>query len=102
MNAQQAPTIMEITQEDVRKSFGERLKTLRNGLKTEQLAAVFFDKEGSTWNNWEKGDAEPFPAFETLCKIARFFHVSADWLLGLTDDPTPSKEIQPHATQPKD
>lgn len=93
----------DIKQEDIRKVFGSRLSILRKGLDAERLSALIlpFAKttESQRWANWEKGSNEPFPAFEVLVKISQFFHVSTDWLLGITDDPTPSKEVMSHATQ---
>ncbi len=100
-------TLSETHQTEILKTFGERLKILRNGLDARHLSALMLPYRDNTdpserWALWEKGKTMPDPAFEVLTKLAIFFHVSTDWLLGLTDDPTPPKEILPHATQPKD
>jgi len=39
-----------------------------------------------TWSNWEK---EPPGQFKALARIARHYGVSADYLLGIVDDPQP-------------
>lgn len=44
----------------------------------------------STLGQWERGD--PPTAFPLLAKLARHYDVSADWLLGLTDDRAPAAE----------
>ncbi len=64
--------------------FAQRLKELRldNSLTQAELAnALSVDQR--TVSNWEKGIREP--DFESLMKIARYFNVSADYLLGLVD-----------------
>jgi len=40
----------------------------------------------STWSDWEK---QPPAQFELLARIARHYGVSADYLLGIVDDPQP-------------
>ena len=40
----------------------------------------------SAVTEWKKGKAKP--STEAVAKIARYFNVSADYLLGLTDDKT--------------
>ena len=64
--------------------FAQRLKELRldNSLTQAELAnALSVDQR--TVSNWEKGIREP--DFESLMKIARYFNVSAEYLLGLVD-----------------
>lgn len=64
--------------------FAQRLKELRldNSLTQAELAnALSVDQR--TVSNWEKGIREP--DFESLMKIARYFNISADYLLGLVD-----------------
>lgn len=41
----------------------------------------------STVTEWKTGKTKP--SIDSLAKIAQLFNVSADWLLGLTDDPKP-------------
>lgn len=66
-------------------TFCKRIKDLRmeNGLTQKQLA-VKLETTNSAVCDWEKGRTQP--DLETLAKIARFFSVSADYLLGLSDD----------------
>ncbi len=62
----------------------ERLKELRiaAGLTQQELSIVFFVNQ-RTVSNWENGKREP--DLVTFVKIAKFFEVSADYLLGLED-----------------
>lgn len=64
--------------------FGERLKQLREeaNLTMEQLAANLGTKK-QTISRYEKNQREP--EYATLIKIAQFFNVSTDYLLGLKD-----------------
>ena len=64
--------------------FSRRLKELRleNKLKQSELANVLSVDQRSI-SNWEKGVRQP--DFETLEKIAKFFNVTTDYLLGLSD-----------------
>jgi transcriptional regulator with XRE-family HTH domain len=40
-------------------------------------------------SDWKRNIAKP--STEAIAKIARYFDVSADYLLGLTDNPTPAQ-----------
>lgn len=67
--------------------FKERLSQLRKqaGLNQKQLA----EKIGLSTNAismMETGNRET--TFKRLVLLAEFFHVSTDYLLGITDDPT--------------
>lgn len=64
--------------------FGERLKQLREeaNLTMEQLAVSLGTKK-QTISRYEKNQREP--EYATLIKIAQFFNVSTDYLLGLKD-----------------
>lgn len=68
---------------------GNRLKQLRLelGYTQESLAEMLEIGNRQIWR-YENGETEPDG--ETVAKIARILNVSADYLLGLTDDPTPS------------
>ncbi|MCI8388985.1 MAG: helix-turn-helix transcriptional regulator [Clostridiales bacterium] len=59
----------------------ERLKTLRKkkGITQTQLAEEFHISAG-TVGNWETGNREP--DYETLLKLAKYFEVTVDYLLG--------------------
>ncbi len=65
--------------------FQKRIKELRieNGLTQKQLAEKL-NITNSTVCDWEKGRSEP--DLTTLAKVAKFFTISADYLVGLSDD----------------
>lgn len=64
----------------------QRLKELRNrkGLSQSALADIL-GRTQQAIGKWEVGKAEPDGA--TLSKLASFFNVSVDYLLGRTDQP---------------
>ena len=64
--------------------FGKRLKELRleNNISQVQLADIFNVRQSSI-ADWERGVTET--DFETLIKLAKFFKVTSDYLLGLED-----------------
>lgn len=66
----------------------EKLVELRKqkGLIQQNMADLL-NITRSAYNKYEKGKAQP--PNEALAKIADFFGVSSDYLLGSTDDPTP-------------
>lgn len=68
--------------------FGERLERLRmeHGLSQDQLAEAVGLTRAAV-SHYEKGRRRP--DFDTVRKLADFFHVSTDYLLGLTDEPSP-------------
>lgn len=68
------------------KKFNERLRELRedNNLKQKELAEKLLVDQRSL-SFYEIGKYEP--NIETIKKIALFFNVSTDYLLGLTDNP---------------
>ncbi len=65
--------------------FQTRLKELREGAgyKSQQAFADAFGVAQSTVGNWEAGKREP--NYETTMRLARFFGVSVDDLLGLSE-----------------
>jgi len=66
--------------------FGLRLKQLREDAGYSQYTfADVFKCSQSAVGNWEAGKREP--GFSTLIKLADFFGVTTDYLLGRTDDP---------------
>lgn len=73
-------------------TFKIRIRQLRDNkdLTQEELARVLGISR-ATLASWEVGRREP--DFETASKIADFFGVSVDYLLGRTDDPRPVEEI---------
>jgi HTH-type transcriptional regulator, competence development regulator len=64
--------------------FGNRLRTLRkeNKMTQKELANTLKSAE-STVSMYERGEREP--AYETVIKLSDIFNVSADYLLGRTD-----------------
>jgi len=77
--------------------FKDRLKELRSkkGITQEVLASAL-DIPESTVRRYESSD-DNTPRRERLEKIADYFGVSVDYLLGRTEDPTPpaKKDKQP-------
>ena len=66
--------------------FGERLRALREHQEMSQLeVAKKLDIMQNTYSRYERGIREP--DYATLQKIAKFFGVSIDYLLG-NDDPS--------------
>ena len=65
--------------------FRTRLRELREnaGYKSQQAFADAFGVAQSTVGGWEAGKREP--NYATTLKLANFFHVSVDYLLGQTD-----------------
>ena len=62
----------------------KRLSELRNqkGLTQRQIAPIFGVSQ-STLNNWEHGHTQP--SIEQLIKLANYFDVSVDYLIGNSD-----------------
>ena len=63
--------------------FTKRLRELRGNLSQDDFALKIGTKQ-TTLSNWERGFREP--NFNGLILISTSCEVSADWLLGLTDD----------------
>lgn len=67
---------------------GERLKQLRTEKKLRQSDVADMIGVGrTTYTNYEIGVSEP--DIETINKLAEFFEVSTDYLLGRTDERNP-------------
>ena len=65
--------------------FAERLKELRTEKNIGQNAlARALALSNASISYWETG--KQLPSAETIYKLARFFNVSADYLLGLKED----------------
>jgi transcriptional regulator with XRE-family HTH domain len=68
--------------------YGERLKILRMRKKlSQQDVADRLNINRSTYARYELGQTQP--DFETLEKLADFFDVSTDYILGRTDNQNP-------------
>lgn len=84
-------------------AFADRLKSLR---KESGLTQDEFSKQTgigrSAVGMYEAGKRAP--NYETLSKVARFYHVSTDYLLGRTDTPAepPAHKTEPSARKPHD
>ena len=64
-----------------------RLQEIRNKNNTLQKdIAEYLNINVSTYQRYEYGTRNP--SLEILIKIATYFNVSTDYLLGLSDDPT--------------
>lgn len=71
------------------KEFGERLKRLRinRNMTQEELGMIFNPpKSQSTLGTWERGTRQC--NFEDLVFLSKYFDVSTDYLLGITDEIT--------------
>ena len=70
-------------------SFGNRLKSLRekNNISREELAKLL---DLSYWAISKYENNERIPDHETINKIADYFIVTIDYLLGRSDNPSPS------------
>ncbi len=67
------------------KIFGERLKYLRTEKGIGQnLLAEKLQLSNASVSYWETG--KQIPSAEVVFKLAMFFNVSADYLLGITND----------------
>lgn len=65
--------------------FGEKLRALRHENKmTQQQLADRVELVKSSISAYEQG--AKYPSIEVLIKLCIVFHVSADYLLGLSDD----------------
>lgn len=71
-------------------TFGERLKILRkNKNLTQQQMATLFDMTERGYRSYELDKSTPH--YETLIKLAEYFNVSVDYLMGRTDNPEINK-----------
>lgn len=71
--------------------FSERLKELRKNMGyTQKEIAEQIGTSQPSYQNWEKGSRKP--SRETIQKLADFFNVSTDYLLGQTDIPNSTLE----------
>ncbi|MDE7162638.1 MAG: helix-turn-helix domain-containing protein [Clostridia bacterium] len=67
------------------KLFGERLKYLRTERGIGQnLLAEHLQLSNASVSYWETG--KQIPSAEVIFKLANYFDVSADYLLGITND----------------
>ena len=68
--------------------FGQRLKEVRTRSKeTQQDLAEYLDSAKNSISEIENGKRTT--TAEKIAMICEHYHISADYLLGLSDDPTP-------------
>ena len=65
--------------------FKDRLRELR-GKRTQKEIAKLLGVPLNSYNNWENGRE---PSYAVLKKIAEFYHVTVDYLVGYEDNHTP-------------
>ena len=71
----------------------KRLRECRKKKGLPQIkVAIYCDITEKAYQNYELGVHEP--KVSILMRIARFYGVSIDYLVGLTDDPTPYPRAQ--------
>lgn len=77
------------------KTYGERISELREKrqLTQEELAKQLSISRASL-SHYEKN--RRVPDYEVLLKIADFFNVTVDYLIGRTDDPSPADVVEDH------
>lgn len=87
-------------------SLGSRIKYLREKNNISQIEfAKKIGVSNTVLSRYESGDRKP--DYDTLNKIADYFNVSSDYLLGRTDTPEPSphdkdeEEFQAFANNPE-
>lgn len=68
--------------------YNEKLKALRedNDLNQTELGKLF-NVNQITISQYERGKRQP--PIEILIKYAQYFHISLDYIVGLTDNPKP-------------
>ena len=68
----------------------QRLRGCRKaGGYTQREVSIYCDLTEKAYQNYELGTHEP--KLSLIMRIAEFYKVSIDYLVGLTDDPTPYK-----------
>lgn len=77
------------------------LKRFRNskGLIQKDVAAVLGMKQ-SSYAQYEQGKKPVTPSADAIIKLATAYNVSADFILGLTDDSRPINEILAEQKKP--
>lgn len=68
--------------EEHKNVIGDRMKELRGAMSQRQAAACVGIKS-QNWNVYESGQS--LPGSQVVINLCRYFAVSSDWLLGLSD-----------------
>jgi len=77
-----------------KKLFGQRIYELRNSSgETQAVLGEILGVKKAQISGIERGNATT--SAERIALICEHYHVSADYLLGLTDDPEPKYEVLP-------
>ena len=72
----------------MRETLSRRLRACRKqGNYTQREVSIYCDMTEHAYQNYEAGRQEP--RLSILIRIAQFYKVSLDYLVGLTDTPTP-------------
>lgn len=71
------------------------LRTARDVTQDDVAAAVHVTR--SAYQTYEKGSRRP--SLETLILLSRYFRVTTDYLLGLSESPAPPPELDPRAIE---
>lgn len=80
---------------------GQRLRRLRENKElTQRKLGMILGVTNGTVSSWERGSRDPDTA--VLRKMAELFHVSTDYLVGLTDDPFAYNKSLPFEALPFD
>ena len=70
--------------------FNEHLRAIRKQNKsTQKQVAIAVEVTERNYQDWEYGNIKP--GFEAIIKLCKYFDISADYLLGLTDNPEVNK-----------
>ena len=78
----------------------ERMRQLRKDRNyTLKQLAQLLNTTIQYYQKYEKG-LHPLPV-DRLYQLADFYQVSADYILGRTEDPTPPKDAKPYETKGK-
>ena len=78
---------------EMREILAERLRACRKrGDYTQREVSIYCDVTEKAYQNYEVGRQEP--KLSIIMRIAEFYKVSIDYLVGLTDDPTPYSRKQ--------
>jgi transcriptional regulator with XRE-family HTH domain len=76
-------------------NLGDKLKTLRGHKRVNQSdVAYYLNIDRSTYGKYETGDSSP--DYDKLVKLADYYKVSIDYLLGRTDIKNPPETIAAH------
>lgn len=69
--------------------FSEKIRILRKEIGLTQMGAS--EKIGISWRTYQDLEAGKKPSYDTMLKIADYFNVSVDWLMGRTEN----RKVQP-------